>query len=442
MKRFLLIISLLSAFFVNDAVGACTGSSPRWTSTPDYTSVASCVSQASAGDTINVNAGSASWSSTLSVTKQISLIGAGIGSTVITNTGTGYLISYGPGNNNNLFRVSGFSFNLNNVTGINLAGGTTNPPMKMIRIDNNRFYNSTVSGAAIKNANAWGVIDHNTFDTMRYPIRVGWGYWDGQWNWNNLPELVYGGDDSMFVENNTFANVEIAASDQDLGGRYVFRYNSFSSSASRYPWLDIHGGKAATSRSGMGGEVYGNTYSQGGYLMSHRGGRLAMHHNQGSGSYHPYNADGCPYTTKEKLNSTYVFQNRVTATGNFIGLSNGGSTCVPNTDTVENLSFWVSKTGFNGTVGVGAGTLANRPATCTMGVGYWATNQSTTDLTGMIGVNPSTPITGTLYKCTATNIWTAYYTPYTYPHPLTTGEPPPPSPSLKEPNTPLDLKIN
>jgi len=36
----------------------------------------------------------------------------------------------------------------------------------------------------------------------------------------------------------------------------------------------------------------------------------------------------------------------------------------------------------------------------------------------MVGTNPSTPISGTLYKCTSANTWTAYYTPYTYPHPL------------------------
>jgi hypothetical protein len=67
---------------------------------------------------------------------------------------------------------------------------------------------------------------------------------------------------------------------------------------------------------------------------------------------------------------------------------------------------------FNGTKGVGQGLLSARPATCTAGtdpqthggapgVGYWATD------------------TNTLYVCNPTNTWTAYYTPYTYPHPLT-----------------------
>ncbi len=84
----------------------------------------------------------------------------------------------------------------------------------------------------------------------------------------------------------------------------------------------------------------------------------------------------------------------------------------------ENREFWNGNPSFNGTVGVGWGTLANRPATCTVGVGYWATNQSTTNLSGMVGKNPATPISGTLYVCTATNVWTAFYTPYAYPHPM------------------------
>ena len=68
---------------------------------------------------------------------------------------------------------------------------------------------------------------------------------------------------------------------------------------------------------------------------------------------------------------------------------------------------------FNGTVGVGTGLLSARPATCTKNVAYFATD------------------TNTLYQCSATNTWTPYYTPFTYPHPLVaggTGTTPPPAP--------------
>ena len=63
-------------------------------------------------------------------------------------------------------------------------------------------------------------------------------------------------------------------------------------------------------------------------------------------------------------------------------------------------------TAFNGTVGTGSGLHSAIPATCTPGTGgaggvaYWGTD------------------TNTLYRCTALNTWTAYYTPYTFPHPL------------------------
>jgi len=73
-------------------------------------------------------------------------------------------------------------------------------------------------------------------------------------------------------------------------------------------------------------------------------------------------------------------------------------------------------TAFNGTVGTGQGIRSSRPATCTTGVAYFSTDQGSWNTSGNGAGN------GVLDKCTGTNTWTsASYTPFAYPHPLTSG---------------------
>ena len=86
------------------------------------------------------------------------------------------------------------------------------------------------------------------------------------------------------------------------------------------------------------------------------------------------------------------------------------------------------------TVGAGHGTLANRPTTCSVGVGYLATGAGT----GAWNTSGN-GATGQLYTCTATNTWTLSYTPYTYPHPLVTGVQASPSPGVSF--SPLSLNF-
>ena len=64
--------------------------------------------------------------------------------------------------------------------------------------------------------------------------------------------------------------------------------------------------------------------------------------------------------------------------------------------------------------GVATGPLSSRPSTCTTGVAYFATDQGSWNSSGSGGQ-------GVLYKCTAANTWSLYYTPFAYPHPLVSG---------------------
>ncbi len=83
----------------------------------------------------------------------------------------------------------------------------------------------------------------------------------------------------------------------------------------------------------------------------------------------------------------------------------------------ENKDWWNFNPAYDGTVpGVGCG--ATLPAVCTPGDGFWMTTQACTDLSGLVGRQPATPISGRLYKCTPARSWEAYFTPYPYPHPL------------------------
>lgn len=84
-----------------------------------------------------------------------------------------------------------------------------------------------------------------------------------------------------------------------------------------------------------------------------------------------------------------------------------------------NVDYYLDNASFSsggGATGTGFGTLSARPATCTKGVVYWATDQGTWNTSGS---GPQ----GELYSCAATNTWSpsATYIPYTYPHPLVSG---------------------
>jgi hypothetical protein len=328
---------------------------------------------------------------------------------------------------------------------------------------NNKFKNTT-SSAIYDVGVIYGVVAQNMFDRVATPIRSIGVYGtgpggrgaDGYPAWSTLTQ-EYGTETNIYFEDNTIQFSSANAGDpgwinSGMGGRIAVRYNTWNLANHPLPteFWDVHGlQNEGTSYSTMVAEYYGNkiindvgtSYR----WICHRGGWLMMFNNSTNRAW----ANGvigmqqyfCDSTQVEgsfvqKIDNSYIWSNiangaNVTAAVTMTPSPSGA--CDPPT---ENRNFFNYTSPFDGSSGVGCGPPAARPSRCTTGVGYWATAQSCTDMTGMVGVSPSTPISGTLYKCTSTNTWTAYYTPYTYPHPMR-GE----APDTTAPMAPTGLSV-
>jgi hypothetical protein len=421
---------------------------------------------------------------TLSNNKGVTLKGAGAGSTIVTvNTGGVIYMDNLSGNNTKLYRITGFTFqNAPNNLIIWFYGNGT---MNNLRIDNNEFKNFATGAIAIflgetgSRGKFYGVIDHNTFTgtnnfmSLKYLGPGDPSEWSG---------ALRGTSQNIFVENNTYNFTN--ASDLGSGcldvwnaGAVVFRYNNV-----RNCLVTAHGVSHGTTvnfelyrnvlrrTSGSGnwtdgtrlfhhqgsGEIlaWGNTFAAAGSLSSEA---LAITHYRSaspsaagyssslgrcngtsaidgnwspSSTYYGYpcwmqpgRAPAGGLVVYGTLSPVYAWMNVNEANGNKVSVAienpwNQSNPSVfdhikPNRDYYDavSASAQTSPTSpFNGSSGMGFGTLANRPASCTTntaesggGVGYWATD------------------TETLYRCSATNIWTTHYRPYTYPHPLAQG---------------------
>jgi hypothetical protein len=461
--------------------------------------VGTAVTAASSGDTVTVPAcpGGVTWTTPLIITKGITLQGAGIGQTVI-KAKLGYaavsyyaadrrtinreIILYKPSNPslNEPFRLTGFEIDLQSTSVDSgnypprIHGTSPTDILTNIRIDHNKFNNlfDPVGfggrGYDFEFIQARGVIDHNVF--VGRPTIHAQGYLDGgSWGKANWLNETYtpGTSNSLYVENNLFqVNGDCTLTGAGWGGRYVFRYNTVVYSTgpilSYYERpLDIHGNGPGF-WGPMGMEAYGNSYTGPSIINFHfsnlRGGEVLEFYNQATGmgngtSGHVVHEEKCddisgsPSTATDgqpmHISDSYFWNNRGGTGGTTLNNPSVYSPSGCGTYQLwHNTDFWNHTTSFNGTSGMGCGTLGSRPATCTTGVGYWATNQSCSSVPSEnVGANVSTPISGTLYVCTSTNTWKAYYTPFTYPHPLVLGDKQEKIGTMQTPNSPSNLMV-
>lgn len=467
MKKLLIFITI---FFISSGIalaGTCwnggyAGTAP-WTVLDGEGGDPSCAqadvnycvnSVAGVGDTVNVGAGTATWTTTtrhprdtnsyacLPISKGVNLIGAGSDQTIITNGTTARLIIVAMTDEDTAqtVKIKGFGFTSASGPFLKIGYSYSAPfAIQKAIIGENTFTVTSgvgVKGNAIYDRGHYGVVYGNIFNGMYYPIARSGG--NVNW-WEFEPQNIftYGSEYYMYYEDNEINFPSSGASyhivtDGEYSPRYVYRYNDINTPGDTDSYLfELHGEQVTPMASAFGAEIYGNDWtstnltSEVSNFFKQRSGQTLVFYNNNSGGSRTPTMEGytssvciCPedYASLKNTHNSYWFHNRKNLTGAFFsaagtgGLDCNGLTDIPTMgrDIFSNVS----------TPGITAGTLANIPASCAVGQGYWATDQATDDLTGMVGVSPDTPISGELYKCTSTDTWTKIFEPYAYPHPL------------------------
>jgi hypothetical protein len=197
------------------------------------------------GDTVNIPSGSCTWDSQVSVSEGISLVGAGIGSTVISDAmasnAPALLITTASGK---AYRVTNFSWLVDGIDRYGMGSIKVAGNSESVRIDHLSLTTHSNTNGIVWSGFVFGVIDSSTFTIYDgiplYLMHTGWGgaYLRGEGSWtdplylgSNIGE--YPTSPAVYVEGNTFDGTNYpsrAAMDCENGARLVFRYNYLNDS--------------------------------------------------------------------------------------------------------------------------------------------------------------------------------------------------------------------
>jgi hypothetical protein len=472
MKR-LLLACLIVVAWPSAVWAVCTGASPTWTAASvALADVQACVTAASNGDTINLPPGTEAWAAGITVNKQVSIVGATAGcpdacdDATVIQTSTHQIFAITKSN----VRIAQITFEgAGNGSGVILFNGGGAVVTSNGRVDHCHFKDLTTGEAinvgALPTVLGNGgdipvLVDHNLFTaTSRFKMLEVYGHsvtTHGGWD----DALDLGGSSFAFAEANvvTYTTLVDGTSgmlDASAGGsRFVFRFNTVTNGDLYTHGMeaqDPSGTNAAMWASAQAWEIYNNTTTftvAHQFTINHRGGTGVIFSNTFNGipsgyaavRYYYERGDGT--TSCQDVDPPVACQGVNTYDGN--EASKWGYPCYhqPGTTGADGITtmpvyqwgntYWEGGTGEYAYTSVThddatchyqhvqeardimaatSGLIADLPVTCTVGDGYWATDEGEWN-------SEQAGVDGRLYKCTAANTWTLYYTPFTYPHPL------------------------
>ncbi|MEK6840699.1 MAG: PGF-pre-PGF domain-containing protein [Nanoarchaeota archaeon] len=239
---FIIILVLIALLYFGLKFGI-TGAATINASNCSYSAVESAVNAAADNDTVVIPAcpSGVNWTTTLTITKGITLQGQGIGQTVLIDgvskgdsncAGAGSILTFNV-NSPKTFRLTGLTIrgSAPDAFGCNKGHLIIQGTSKSFRIDHVRFENQQTGGIRAYD-DLWGVIDHNEFqgthDQGVIVLHNTWGgvpYGDGSW----ADDSYFGTEKFIFIEDNTFTDPTpsgACALDAFGGSRVVFRYNT------------------------------------------------------------------------------------------------------------------------------------------------------------------------------------------------------------------------